>query len=265
MVYKSDARICAWLEALGIFIQHKALLRQIQIHIGIARPNAPVCGRRAECLVRRFQNKNQDCCDSVVEDVLVDSYFHGMIKDYWIYLESFSFSFFSRLTEAARQTNEVVRKLRLCSEVPRGWRKFEDNAMVLYEKYRQILPSDHNMPLYVTSSIHNLDLKRALIDAGFSKMCIDWCRLLFEQHFFIDTRSGGDHLNQNCWTTDRSVMFWRQCIIDLTIEHRMSSYSFPYHWCLYLVASKALATNTRLYPPRTVSVSESCGKSRKCM
>lgn len=47
-------------------------------------------------------------------------------------------------------------------------KRFKDNIMVFYENDRQVLPSYHNRPLYLTASIHDVDLKHALIDPGFS-------------------------------------------------------------------------------------------------
>lgn len=40
--------------------------------------------------------------------------------------------------------------------------------MVIYERDRQILPSHHNRPLYVTAYVCDMGLRRALIDPASS-------------------------------------------------------------------------------------------------
>lgn len=63
--------------------------------------------------VKRFHKKALDCCNPVAKDVLVDICLHGMVEDHQIYLENLSFSSFSRLIEATRQTKFVNKALKL--------------------------------------------------------------------------------------------------------------------------------------------------------
>lgn len=44
---------------------------------------------------------------------------------------------------------------------------FEDGAMVFYGGNRQVLPNHQNQPLCITSYVHDVELKRALIDLGY--------------------------------------------------------------------------------------------------
>lgn len=45
-----------------------------------------------------------------------------------------------------------------------GGNKFEDSAKIFYEKDQQDIPSHHNRPLYVTVSVRDVELKRAMTD-----------------------------------------------------------------------------------------------------
>lgn len=60
--------------------------------------------------VKRFHEMALYYNDLVVEDVLVDLCLQGLIEDYIIYLENLLFPFSSKLMEAARPTNEPLRK-----------------------------------------------------------------------------------------------------------------------------------------------------------
>lgn len=60
--------------------------------------------------VRRIQEKTLDCCNTVDEEVLVNACLHGMLDEYHVYLENLSFLSFFMLMEAARRTNEFVKR-----------------------------------------------------------------------------------------------------------------------------------------------------------
>lgn len=60
--------------------------------------------------VKRFHEMALYYNDLVVEDVLLDLCLQGLIEDYIIYLENLLFPFSSKLMEAARPTNEPLRK-----------------------------------------------------------------------------------------------------------------------------------------------------------
>lgn len=59
---------------------------------------------------KSFHEKALDRCDPVTKDMLVDVSLHEMIDGHQIYLDNLSFSFFLRLKEAARSTNDSIRK-----------------------------------------------------------------------------------------------------------------------------------------------------------
>lgn len=61
-------------------------------------------------MMKRFHEKVLDCCDLVIENVLVYVCLDGMIKEYIIYLENLSFSSFSKLVEAARRGNRSLER-----------------------------------------------------------------------------------------------------------------------------------------------------------
>lgn len=52
-------------------------------------------------------------------------------------------------------------------KVPRG-----EKRIVFYKIDRKILPNYHTRPLHITTSIHNVELKHALIDIGSSSNII---------------------------------------------------------------------------------------------
>lgn len=56
-----------------------------------------------DAYMTHFHEKAVDCCDPVIEEVLVDVCHYGMI-----YLENLSFSLFSWLIEAPRQSKESM-------------------------------------------------------------------------------------------------------------------------------------------------------------
>lgn len=49
-----------------------------------------------------------------------------------------------------------------------GGNRFDDAAMVFYKRNGQALPSHYNTPVCVTAYIHDIELRRALIDLGSS-------------------------------------------------------------------------------------------------
>lgn len=67
-------------------------------------------GEDLDLYVKRFHNKALDCINLVDEEVLVNVCLHGMNEEYRVFLENLTFSSFSKLMKAARQTNESVRR-----------------------------------------------------------------------------------------------------------------------------------------------------------
>lgn len=50
-----------------------------------------------------------------------------------------------------------------------NWRvKFEEDAAIFYKDYKQILFEHHNRPLLLISPIHDVDLRRGVVDFGSS-------------------------------------------------------------------------------------------------
>lgn len=47
-----------------------------------------------------------------------------------------------------------------------GGKILEDSAMIFYKGDRQILPSHHNMPLYVIDYVRHVELRCTLLDPG---------------------------------------------------------------------------------------------------
>lgn len=45
---------------------------------------------------------------------------------------------------------------------------FEDDDMVFYEKDRQVVPSQHIKPLYMTAHINDVELRHTMVDLGSS-------------------------------------------------------------------------------------------------
>lgn len=60
--------------------------------------------------MKRFRERALDCSDAVDEEMLVDVCLHGIANEDGVYLENLAFPSFSKLIEAARRTNESVRK-----------------------------------------------------------------------------------------------------------------------------------------------------------
>lgn len=60
--------------------------------------------------MKRFPENTLDCNNVVDEETLVDICLHGMANEYRVYLENLTFLSFSKLMDAARRTNESVRK-----------------------------------------------------------------------------------------------------------------------------------------------------------
>lgn len=60
--------------------------------------------------VKRFRERALDCNDAVDEETLVNVCLYGMANEYCVYLENLTFPSFSKLMEAARRTNESIRK-----------------------------------------------------------------------------------------------------------------------------------------------------------
>lgn len=72
-----------------------------------------------------------------------------------------------------------------------GGVRFDDNAMVFYEKYKHILPNYHDNALYVIALVRDVELRRALVDQIFS-----------EYYASINTRGSGDPPRRNNGATD---------------------------------------------------------------
>lgn len=73
-------------------------------------------GDDLDIYLKRFRDKALDCCNLVAERMPVEVCLDGMLEEYHISLEKLFFSFFSKLLEAARWTNESVhRASRPCS------------------------------------------------------------------------------------------------------------------------------------------------------
>lgn len=68
-------------------------------------------GKDLDLYVKRFHDKTLDCVDPVDEEVLVNVCLHGMNNEYEVFLETLTFSSFSKLMEAARKTNESIRRI----------------------------------------------------------------------------------------------------------------------------------------------------------
>lgn len=60
--------------------------------------------------VKRFYDKTLDCCDPMEGRLLVHMFLHSRLEEYRMFLESLSFSSFSKLMEASRYSNDSVRK-----------------------------------------------------------------------------------------------------------------------------------------------------------
>lgn len=67
-------------------------------------------GEDLDPYVKRFHDKALDCVNPVDEEVLVNMCLHGMNDEYRVFLENLMFSSFSNSMEAARRTNESVRR-----------------------------------------------------------------------------------------------------------------------------------------------------------
>lgn len=65
-------------------------------------------GKYLDLCVKRFHEKALDCCGLIEEEVLVNVCLHGINDEYRVFLENLTFPSFSKLMEAARQTNEFV-------------------------------------------------------------------------------------------------------------------------------------------------------------
>lgn len=63
-----------------------------------------------DLFVKRFQETVLDCCDTIDEETMVDVCLHDMANEYRVFLENPSFPSFSKLMEAAKRTNESVRR-----------------------------------------------------------------------------------------------------------------------------------------------------------
>lgn len=84
-----------------------------------ARNNATICRRGSGYVYERFQEKGLDCCNQMEKEVLVDICFHSMMEECIIFLENLSFLSYSKLMEAARNTNELVRRTSRSSSTTR--------------------------------------------------------------------------------------------------------------------------------------------------
>lgn len=67
-------------------------------------------GEDLDLYVKRFHDKALEYVDPVDEETLVNVCLHGMSGEYRAFLENLIFSSFSKLMEAARRTNESVRR-----------------------------------------------------------------------------------------------------------------------------------------------------------
>lgn len=88
--------------------------------------------------------------------------------------------------------HRILKKVSLVQNRQCGGRRFEDNALVFWEKDRQALPSHHNQPLYVIAYVHDTELKSALIDPD-SSLNI----MLFSTHEALRIPRGRSLSNQS--------------------------------------------------------------------
>lgn len=66
-----------------------------------------------------------------------------------------------KLTKPSRSFGHVENRSRRIS-------KFEDGVVVFYDNEQHNLPNTHNQPLYVTANMKGVELKRGMLDPGFS-------------------------------------------------------------------------------------------------
>lgn len=65
------------------------------------------------------------------------------------------------LTDSTESVNFVERRIGKNG-------RFEDNALVFHENNLRDVPTQDNMPLYITANVRDVELKRVLLDAGLS-------------------------------------------------------------------------------------------------
>lgn len=61
--------------------------------------------------VKKFHERALGYCDAVDEETRVDFCLHSITSEYFVYLETLTFSSFSKLMEAARRTYESAKKI----------------------------------------------------------------------------------------------------------------------------------------------------------
>lgn len=105
-------------------------------------------GEGLDLYVKRFHDKALDCVDRVDEEVLVNVCLHGMNDEYLVFLENLTFSSFSKLMEAARRTNESVRRTPKANRIFPTTRPFakRKQAVAAVEADHGSGPSSHKKP-----------------------------------------------------------------------------------------------------------------------
>lgn len=132
-----------------------------------------------------------------------------------------------------------------------------------YEKGRQILPSHHNKALYVITSVYYVELKRAMVDRGYSLNIMPLSMLevvgipeskIIDQSIEILGFGGNVPFTLSYTNLDLTMGPIRVVPRFHDIDARTS-----YH----LLLESPGSINTRLYSPRTNSVSRPYGKTKK--
>lgn len=72
------------------------------------------------------------------------------------------------ITKAILELTDSAEGVNLVEKRTRKNNRFEDNTLVFYENNRRDVPTQHNRPLYVTTNVRDVELKRVLLDAGSS-------------------------------------------------------------------------------------------------
>lgn len=83
--------------------------------------------------------------------------------------------------------------------------RFIDSAMVFYENYKQYVPTLHNLSLYVTSSVKDVELRCAIVDPGSIIKYISDCLI--------------PHLKQKIIATVAVELFLFICIFILSLVY----------------------------------------------
>lgn len=125
-------------------------------------------GEDLDVYVRRFRERALYCSDAVDEETLIGVCLHGMVNEYRVYLENLTFPSFSKLIEAARRTNESVRKPSRSTTsnhsgiAPRSFSRKRPVVAAVEDGQGLGLPSQRNLPSSQDTR-QTTDKKRRLI------------------------------------------------------------------------------------------------------